>query len=201
MSQGFLPHARIILDLCGGTGSWSRPYREAGYDVRVYDVQEEVLGSRPLVQDVRLIQYHEKEAIHGILCAPPCRYLTKAGARYWKTWGEEKLLEALSIVDACLRIVYAHRPAWWALENPAGRIRDYLGDPVYKFHPMDFGDPHTKLTYLWGDFAPPLKTAWIDGADTVTTNWVNHFPDSKGRAARRAVTPPGFAQAFFKANP
>jgi ubiquinone/menaquinone biosynthesis C-methylase UbiE len=25
---------KIILDLCGGTGSWSRPYKEAGYDVR-----------------------------------------------------------------------------------------------------------------------------------------------------------------------
>lgn len=24
---------KIILDLCGGTGSWSRPYKEAGYDV------------------------------------------------------------------------------------------------------------------------------------------------------------------------
>ena len=26
---------KIILDLCGGTGSWSKPYRDAGYDVRV----------------------------------------------------------------------------------------------------------------------------------------------------------------------
>jgi len=25
---------RIILDLCGGTGAWSLPYKEAGYDVR-----------------------------------------------------------------------------------------------------------------------------------------------------------------------
>lgn len=25
---------KIILDLCGGTGSWSRPWEEAGYDVR-----------------------------------------------------------------------------------------------------------------------------------------------------------------------
>ena len=24
---------KIILDLCGGTGSWSKPYKEAGYDV------------------------------------------------------------------------------------------------------------------------------------------------------------------------
>ena len=36
--------SKIILDLCGGTGSWSRPYMEAGYDVRIitlpdYDVR------------------------------------------------------------------------------------------------------------------------------------------------------------------
>lgn len=26
---------KIILDLCGGSGSWSRPYQEAGYDVKL----------------------------------------------------------------------------------------------------------------------------------------------------------------------
>lgn len=26
---------KIILDLCGGTGAWSKPYSDAGYDVRV----------------------------------------------------------------------------------------------------------------------------------------------------------------------
>ena len=31
---------KIILDLCGGTGSWSKPYKENGYDVRVIDPQE-----------------------------------------------------------------------------------------------------------------------------------------------------------------
>ena len=25
---------RIILDLCGGTGAWSRPYKDAGYNVQ-----------------------------------------------------------------------------------------------------------------------------------------------------------------------
>lgn len=35
---------KIILDLCGGTGSWSKPYKEAGFDVQVitlpdYDVR------------------------------------------------------------------------------------------------------------------------------------------------------------------
>ena len=31
---------KIILDLCGGTGSWSKPYRDAGYDVRVITLPE-----------------------------------------------------------------------------------------------------------------------------------------------------------------
>ncbi len=31
---------KIILDLCGGTGAWSKPYREAGYDVRLMAVAE-----------------------------------------------------------------------------------------------------------------------------------------------------------------
>ena len=198
MKQGVLPHSRIILDLCGGTGSWSRPYREAGYDVRVYDIVEDILGHHPRVKDVRLLKYNRKETVHGILCAPPCTYLSKVGARWWKEWGDGKLLEALSIVDACLRIVWAYKPAWWALENPAGRLRHYLGDPVFKFHPKDFGDPHTKLTYLWGEFNLPKRRPCVG---QVITNWVNKFPDSKGRSARRAITPPGFAEAFFRANP
>ena len=32
--------SKIILDLCGGTGSWSKPYKEAGYDVRVITLPE-----------------------------------------------------------------------------------------------------------------------------------------------------------------
>jgi hypothetical protein len=31
---------KIILDLCGGTGSWSKPYRDAGYDVRLITLPE-----------------------------------------------------------------------------------------------------------------------------------------------------------------
>lgn len=26
---------KLILDLCGGTGAWSKPYKDAGYDVKV----------------------------------------------------------------------------------------------------------------------------------------------------------------------
>jgi hypothetical protein len=29
--------SKLILDLCGGTGSWSHPYTEAGYEVIIVD--------------------------------------------------------------------------------------------------------------------------------------------------------------------
>lgn len=39
---------KIILDLCGGTGSWSKPYKEAGYDVRLITLPEyDVLSYEP----------------------------------------------------------------------------------------------------------------------------------------------------------
>lgn len=31
---------KIILDLCGGSGAWSMPYAEAGYEVRVVSLPE-----------------------------------------------------------------------------------------------------------------------------------------------------------------
>ena len=51
---------KIILDLCGGSGSWSRAYVAAGYDVRnitlpAYDV----------------LTYEPPENVYGILAAPP----------------------------------------------------------------------------------------------------------------------------------
>ena len=65
------------------------------------------------------------------------------------------MLDGLAVVDACLRAVAVYRPTWWALENPIGRLKDYLGDPAFRFDPCDFGDPWTKRTWLWGHFTPP----------------------------------------------
>jgi len=197
---------RIILDLCGGTGAWSRPYAEAGYDVRIVDAENG--------QDVRL--YQPPRSVHGVLAAPPCTHLAVSGTRWWKQKGEEALLEALSIVDACLRIVIATKPRWWALENPVGRLTRYLGPPKMYFQPWEYGDPWTKKTCLWGEFNPPRKNPvdpvgqWTGRADTpgivdhvgeyLPPDWVHKLPPSPNRPKLRSVTPPGFALAFFEVN-
>lgn len=73
-------------------------------------------------QDVRLFRYAGR--LHGILAAPPCTHLARSGAPHWQRKGEAALLDALAVVDACVRIVVAHSPTWWALENPIGRLKD-----------------------------------------------------------------------------
>lgn len=176
-----------ILSLCDFTGEWSRTYREAGYDVRQVDIKHG--------DDVRLFEALPYP-VRGILAAPPCTDFASSGARWWKGKGEQALLDGLALVDACLRIVVVHRPQWWALENPIGRLRHYLGEPRLVFDPADYGDPYTKRTCLWGNFTPPPKRR----VEPTEGSKIHRMPPSEDRQALRSITPAGFARAFFEAN-
>ena len=200
----------VILDLCGGTGSWSKPYKESGYDVRVIDPQE-WLEDDFGPGDVRLFK-NPKEEIYGVLSAPPCTHFSGSGARHWKKKGKEPLLEGLSVVDACLRIIFITNPKFWVLENPVGRLKHYIGDCKATFQPYEYGDAYSKRTCLWGEFNMPEPT------DIVEPDMVE-FTSKKGekkrmsrifyesfslppneRARIRSMTPPGFAKAFYRDN-
>lgn len=202
---------KIILDLCGGTGSWSRPYKEAGYDVRLITLPE---------YDVRT--YQPPEGVYGILAAPPCTEfsLAKNGSHR-----SHDLASGMEIVEACLRIIWdcrcRGRLQFWALENPVGYLRQFLGRPPFTFYQWQFGDTGIKRTDIWGYFRKPKRTvaerpddpyyvkqyksgkknqfAWSAPA---CPEWAKEYvaqqPDK--RAALRAITPPGFARAFFRAN-
>ena len=176
---------RLILDLCGGTGAWSVPYKDAGYYVVIVDID----------RDVRL--FCPPKHVHGILAAPPCTHLSGSGARWWKEKGTGALLEALSIVDACMRIILMAQPKWWCLENPVGRLTRYLGKPKMYFHPWEYGNPYTKKTCLWGNFNEPIKSP----VEPTEGGKIHRMPPSPDRGKLRSITPLGFAQAFFEANP
>ena len=178
---------KVILDLCGGSGAWSKPYDEAGYYVQIMDLEDG--------QDVRLLEKPNFE-VYGILAAPDCTHLAGSGARWWAEKGDDALLEALSLVDACLRLIHICKPQFWALENPVGRLTKYLGEPRHYFDPCDYGDPYTKKTGLWGEFNIPEK----NGVEPTEGSKMHLLPPSEDRKALRSITPPGFAQAFFEAN-
>lgn len=192
---------KIILDLCGGTGSWSKPYKDAGYDVRVITYPE---------NDVR--QYEPPKNVYGILAAPPCTMFSLARTTA-KTPRDFK--GAIEVVNACISIIQKCRIEgtlkFWALENPLGYLRQFIGIPKLTYNPFDYGDSHSKKTDIWGYFKEPKKRPVEMTEEEIQRCSINNRklpelpmgyipPDGNKQAARRAMTPPGFAKAFFLAN-
>jgi hypothetical protein len=171
----------VILSLCDFTGNWVQPYRESGsYDVIQVDLK--------LGEDLRLLKFPGK--VQGLLAAPPCTVFSLAGNATKRDCAS--MLEGLSVVDACLRLVAVCSPTWWALENPRGKLSHYLGKPQWTFQPYEYGAAHSKFTCLWGKFNPPQ---YSPVAPTFSLNAKVRNP------ALRAETPIEFATAFFEANP
>lgn len=171
---------RIILDLCAGSGSWSEPYKRAGYDVRRVTLPE---------FDVRIYMPPER-GVWGVLAAPPCTEFSLA--RNASPKRPRDFVGGLEVVAACLRVVVTSRPRWWALENPIGMLSHWLGAPSDAWEPHEFGDPWTKATAIWGEFARPERGPFVKPKASAAL---------RSTPAARAVTPPGFARAFFEANP
>ena len=175
---------KIILDLCGGTGAWSKPYLNTGYDTRLITL--------PFFD---VCTYQPPPNVYGILAAPPCTMFSLARQNA-KT--PRDMQQAMIVVAACLKIIWQCEPRFWALENPRGLLRRFLGKPAMTFKHSEFGTPLHKPTDLWGYFNPPKRLR----------NPV-HVPLGLNRASKlyphdptlRARTPEMFALAFFKANP
>jgi hypothetical protein len=156
---------KIILSLCDHTGNWPRFYEPDLYEVETLDIKKG--------HDIRYLPYFNRH-VHGILAAPPCTEFCIVAAQHWARKDSERpelLQEALSVVHACLSMVAIYRPVWWALENPVGRLRRYLGPPAWLFNPCDYGrwlalgertvpefppnDAYTKYSHVWGTAKKP----------------------------------------------
>ena len=200
---------KIILDLCGGTGAWSEPYRNAGYTVHVitlpdYDVTQVMFYPTYIrflyVNNIShkgnvVISYRD---IYGILAAPPCTEFASSGARWWAKKSPDLLQDALIIVSRCIEIIIQSNPVFWVLENPVGRLKNVLGPPIMYFNPCDFGDSYTKKTCLWGTFKKPKKNI----VKPTMGSKMHLLPGGPSEEKRklRSITPPGFAQAFYESN-
>jgi hypothetical protein len=185
-----------VLSLYDKSGNWAEPYRERGDLVRCLDLSR---GENVILEE------YSANSVDVILSAPPCTHLASSGSRWWESKGESALLESLATVDAVFRLVYSLRPSAWAIENPVGRLKRFLGPPRFAFDPCEFAgwadDPeseaYTKRTLLWGDFAIPEKHP----VDPVLGSKMHLMPPSEERSDLRSKTPQGFARAFASANP
>lgn len=215
---------KIILDLCGGTGAWSKPYKDAGYDVRVITLPKFDVTQVSFLHDA--ILFHGLESsnwdgripyknVYGILAAPPCTKFSRAAWQLKKK--DRDFAEGMKCVRACMEIIWkvqeqAAPLAFWAMENPQGYLYNFMGMPYFIFQPWQFGQTDfraTKRTGLWGYFNPPAKTVRTrtipfisprsSKRDTVDKQRENHAW-YKASAEDRAKTCEHFAKAFYKAN-
>jgi hypothetical protein len=210
---------KIILDLCGGTGSWSKPYKDAGYDVFNItlpdrDVREFTLEHLNHWYHNKEFDYTRSKRVYGIFAAPPCTMFS-----FCRTNAKNKrdLAGAMEIVFGCLRIIAEAQYQikkdtqkfsplkFWALENPArGMLKWFLGKPAFTFQPYEFGDNYKKETALWGIFNEPKKNPIVCSKpkfDSLSTKEIHgEFYGKYDRTTRRSITPAGFAKAFFEAN-
>lgn len=214
---------KVILDLCGGTGSWSKPYKEAGFEVVVITLPEFNVGDWWIVDDV--IRFRKQvwkrdggeyleipiKDIYGVLAAPPCTMFSLA-----RTTAKlpRDLVGAIATVNSCLKIIHSLQEhgdflKFWAIENPRGHLRKFLGNPPYSFCHWEFDSESAldKPTDIWGRFNPPKPTVRTKPKreSRRKKEWQSPRPPEgyehiTERAAIRAITPQGFARAFYKAN-
>lgn len=187
----------VILDVGGGSGSWSEPYRKDGYDVRIIDP---IVWPFMTAAEARRELEELQGRVHGILLAPPCTEFAGSGARWWASKPPELLENAIQVVRDMLLLVEFFQPVWWALENPVGRLArcvPELGRHRYTWHPHHYGDPEVKLTCMWGEHVEPARNP-IAGPYQAR---VHRMAPSPRRAFYRSITPTGFARAFKEANP
>lgn len=139
--------------------------------------------------------------------AIPCKEFVRAGARWWPEKDRDRpelLRDAMAVAREILDFRDKARPEWWALENPPGRLPRLFPElnevPRYQFNPFDFGDPWGKPTMIWGTANRPAvrKKVKMTQAQKVR---IHHVPPGPYRGWLRAITPPGFAKAFFEVNP
>lgn len=200
---------KIILHLCADTGSDTRFYKDAGYDVRL-------IGS-----DIGVENYHPPKNVYGIIANPVCLEFSTARAN-GKARNPD---EGMFLVEHCMRIIKEANPTFWVIENPArGVLKNYLGEPQYKYEPWWYGSPWTKQTALWGKFNIPERkySNWkdvpkLDGLYTrpgrekpsLAFMHKSHFhkiPEFQGLPVPendmefRSLCSQNFAKEFFKVN-
>lgn len=140
---------KIILHLCADTGSDTKVWADAGYEVIK-------IGSAIGVEN-----YHAPKDVYGVIANPVCTELSTARSD-GKARNPE---EGMRLVRECQRIIEEANPVFWVIENPAtGVLRTFLGKPQLVYQPWEYGSPWTKKTALWGKFnIPPKKfTKWED---------------------------------------
>lgn len=142
---------KIILHLCADIGSDSRYYQlDDNYEVIKIGIE------------IGVENYTPPKNVYGVISNPVC---TEFSNIQGKSSDKKDYEKGMFLVDHCLRIIEECKPKFWVIENPAkGDLHKFLGKPILKYQPWQYGSPWTKETALWGEFNIPKKVfdKWED---------------------------------------
>lgn len=171
-----------ILIACEFSGVVRDAFRARGHDAWSCDL---LPTERPGPHIEGNVLEHLNDRWDLMIAHPPCTYLSRAGARWWR--GREHLADeaaafVLSLWNAPIPRV--------AIENPIGQLNRLWRYPDQVIEPWQFGDPYTKRTCLWLRGVPPLM------GTVLRSDHVNWLPSNssgfrRGQRSRRGVVQGG----------
>lgn len=149
-----------VLIACEFSGIVREAFRAKGHDVWSCDLLPSEQAGQHIQGNVLNIL---NEGWDLMIAHPPCTYLSRAGARWWKIPGREYLSEKAATFVFTLRDSPINKIA---IENPIGKLNKLWRYPDQTIQPWWFGEPYSKATCLWLKNLPLL----------VPTKIMNHIP-------------------------
>jgi site-specific DNA-cytosine methylase len=145
-----------ILVACEFSGVVRDAFRKQGHDAWSCDLlASESENTHHIIGDVR---NYLDDRWDMLIAHPPCTYLSRAGARWWKDVNRQKL------ADEAAEFVFALRDApikRIAIENPIGQLNRRWRYPDQTIQPWQFGHEWSKATCLWLKNLPKLMPTKI----------------------------------------
>ena len=152
-----------ILVACEESQAVCKAFRERGHEAYSCDIQD-CSGGHPewhLKVDVLELL---KMKWDMIIAFPPCTYMSAAGAcRMYPHKGQidlQRLEKAKEAKSFFMRFYNADCPKI-VIENPRPLKCVELPEETQQIQPYEFGEPWSKLTYLWLKGLPKLKPSNI----------------------------------------
>lgn len=134
-----------VLVACEFSGVVRDAFRARGHEAWSCDILPSENETRWHIQDDALL-VASRPYWDLMIAHPPCTYLSRAGARWWKNEDRQKL------ADDAAEFVFALRDApidKIAIENPIGQLNKRWRYPDQTIQPWQFGHPYSKATCLW----------------------------------------------------
>lgn len=174
-----------VLVACEFSGIVREAFKALGHDAWSCDLLPTEIPGQHYQCDVREILDKDWDLL---IAHPPCTYLARSGARWWKNRKQEQE-DALSFVY----FLWNYPINKICIENPIGKISTAIAKPDQIIQPWQFGHGETKATCLWLKNLPLLQsTEIVEGREPR----IHMMSQSKDRSKERSRSYPGIAKAM-----